>query len=170
MLDIRFDIMANLIRGDCVSIIKNILSSESNGKNMNLHIPRCYSWEQIKKETDLEIAIRCTEGGYRKDTLIVKYLLDYYSDNAIKNSNWMFTVSKAIPLFYERNLEFYIKELFQKPCFGTSIVYLEKSDIRKKDIYKSTYKNVQALRVDLGLHKTVERTFLQKSIHQGKKR
>ncbi|GBB96951.1 hypothetical protein RclHR1_02880017 [Rhizophagus clarus] len=125
MLDIRYDIMANLIRGNCVSIIRKILSSKSvDGRSKYLHIPRCYSWNKQIKETDLEIAIKCTKSGYRKNTIIIKYLLDYYTDNAVKTSNWMFTVSKAIPLLYEYQLEYYIKELFQKPCFGVNEIYL----------------------------------------------
>jgi hypothetical protein len=172
MLDIRFDIMANLIRGNCTYIIKNILFSISDRKNNYLHIPRCYSWGgQVRKETDLEIAIACTKGGYRKDTIIVKHLLDYYSNNALNSSNWMFTVAKAIPILYEYNLEFYVKELFQKPCFGASEVFLDQSKIREKDMDQSNHKNVHALSVNLGLiKKGDERNFLQKSIVQGKQR
>ncbi|CAB4493724.1 uncharacterized protein OCT59_018961 [Rhizophagus irregularis] len=171
MLDIRFDIMANLIRGNCTYIIKNILFSISDGKNNHLHIPRCNSWGgQLIKETDLETAIVCTKGGYRKDTIIVKYLLDYYSNNALKSSNWMFTVAKAIPILYEYNLEFYVKELFQKPCFGASEVYLDQSKIRDSDMNKSNHKDVHALNVNLGLIKKKEErnNFLQKSFVQGK--
>ncbi|CAG8665194.1 15529_t:CDS:2 [Rhizophagus irregularis] len=149
MMDIRFDIMANLIRGNCVSIIKNMLFFDFNKKEKNLHIPRCYSWDGRIKETDLEIAIKCSEGGYRKDTIIVKYLLDYYSDNALKTSNWMFTVTKTIPLLYQNQLEFYVKELFQKPCFGINNVYLEQSKISKKDVIKSNDKDIHAFNVNL---------------------
>jgi hypothetical protein len=31
-------------------------------------------------------------------------LLEYYSNNAMQNTGWMFTVSKVIPLLMERNL------------------------------------------------------------------
>jgi hypothetical protein len=165
MLDIRFDIMANLIRGNCVSIIRKILSSKSiNGKNRYLHIPRCYSWNKQIKETDLEIAIKCAEKGYQKDTIIVKYLLDYYSDNATKTSNWMFTVSKAIPFLYKYHLEFYIKELFQKPCFGTNEIYLEKSSLDTGNIIKCNNKNIQALNINMGLVKRKEFSSLFKKL------
>ncbi|CAB4425400.1 unnamed protein product [Rhizophagus irregularis] len=170
MLDIRFDIMANLIRGNCVSIIKNMLFFDSNKKEKNLHIPRCYSWDGKIKETDLEIAIKCSEGGYRKDTIIVKYLLDYYSDNALKTSNWMFTVTKTIPLLYQNQLEFYVKELFQKPCFGINNVYLEQSKISKKDVIKSNDKDIHAFNVNLGFDKRKEYNFLQKLIFKGKQK
>ncbi|CAG8710957.1 22959_t:CDS:2, partial [Rhizophagus irregularis] len=154
MLDIRYDIMANLIRGNCTYIIRNILFSISDRKNNYLHIPRCNSWGgQLVKDTDLEISIACTKGGYRKDTIIVKYLLDYYSNNALESSNWMFTVAKAIPILYEYNLEFYVEELFQKPCFGASEVYLDQSKIRDKDMDRSNEKDVHALNVNLGLTK-----------------
>ncbi|GBC38196.1 uncharacterized protein OCT59_005945 [Rhizophagus irregularis] len=170
MLDIRYDIMANLIRGNCTYIIRNILFSISDRKNNYLHIPRCNSWGgQLTKDTDLEISIACTKGGYRKDTIIVKYLLDYYSNNALYSSNWMFTVAKAIPILYEYNLEFYVEELFQQRCFGASEVYLDQSKIRDKDMDRSNQKDVHALNVNLGLtKKRKERNFLQKSIVKGK--
>ncbi|GBC40667.1 uncharacterized protein OCT59_029180 [Rhizophagus irregularis] len=170
MLDIRYDIMTNLIRGNCTYIIRNILWSISDRKNNYLHIPRCNSWGgQLAKETDLEIAIACTKGGYRKDTMIVKYLLDYYSNNALDSSNWMFTVAKAIPILYEYNLEFYVEELFQKRCFGASEVYLDQSKISDKDMDRSNQKDVHALNVNLGLtKKRKERNFFQKSIVKGK--
>ncbi|PKC08483.1 hypothetical protein RhiirA5_477038 [Rhizophagus irregularis] len=170
MMDIRFDIMANLIRGNCVSIIKNMLFLDFNKKEKNLHIPRCYSWDGRIKETDLEIAIKCSEGGYRKDTIIVKYLLDYYSVNALKTSNWMFTVTKTIPLLYQNQLEFYVKELFQKPCFGINNVYLEQSKISKKDVIKSNDKDIHAFNVNLGFVKRKEYNFLQKLIFKGKQK
>ncbi|PKK61042.1 hypothetical protein RhiirC2_817389 [Rhizophagus irregularis] len=157
MLDIRFDIMANLIRGNRVSIIRKILSSKSgDGKSKHLHIPRCYSWNKQIKETDLEIAIKCTNRRHRKYTIIIKYLLDYYSDNAIKTSNWMFTVVKAIPLLYDNQLAFYVKELFQKPCFGSNEVCLKRINISSKvmkDIIKKNKKNIHAIKVDTSLPK-----------------
>src|SRR5690348_5194929 len=82
MIDIRFDIMASLIRGKCVTIIKNLLSYE---KNQHLHIPRCRSWGGQIKETDLEIAIKFTKSNYHEDTIIIRCLLNYYSDNAVKS-------------------------------------------------------------------------------------
>ncbi|CAG8437660.1 10245_t:CDS:2 [Funneliformis caledonium] len=154
MLDIRYDLMAHLIRGNRVSIVKNILSFKyKNGMKKSLHIPRLYSWDGRVKETDLEIAIKYSKGEYRKDSVIVKYLLDYYSDNATNNSNWMFTVSKAIPLLYEYKLAYFVKELFQKPCFGSNEIYLNGSDINIEDIIDSDHKNIHALNIDIGLIK-----------------
>ena len=123
-----------------------------------MHIPRCYSWDGKIKETDLEIAIKCMEGDTieREDTIIIKYLLDYYSDNAVKTSNWMFTVAKAIPLLYERQLRFYVKELFQKQCFGANEVYLDICNKDMKDIIKNSHKNIHALNLSIGLVKRKE--------------
>ncbi|CAG8529851.1 8900_t:CDS:2 [Funneliformis caledonium] len=169
MLDIRYDLMSHLIQGNRVSIIRSILSFKSaNGKNKNLHIPRLHSWDGRVKETDLEIAIKHTRGAYRKDTVVVKYLLDYYSDNATKTSNWMFTVTKAIPLLYEYKLAYYVKELFQKPCFGSNEVYLERSKLDIKDINRSQQKNIHALNINTGLIKRNEHCFLKQMIYRDK--
>ncbi|GES91142.1 hypothetical protein GLOIN_2v1471210 [Rhizophagus clarus] len=173
LLDIRFDIMASLIRGNRVSIIRKILSSKDNDKKSKyLHIPRCYSWNKQIKETDLEIAIKYTNGNHRKDTIITKYLLDYYSDNAVKTPNWMFTVVKGIPLLYEYRLVFYVKELFQKPCFGSNEVCLEHfSNKVIKDIIKKNNKNIHAIKVDTSLSKRENGgNFLRKLLFQSKQR
>ncbi|RIA85669.1 hypothetical protein C1645_830442 [Glomus cerebriforme] len=137
-------------------------------ERIHLHIPRCYSWGGAKKETDLEIAIKSTKGRYRKDTVVVKYFLDYYSDNGLKSSSWMFTVSKSIPILYEYNLEFYVKELFQKPCFGASEIYSEQFNRINKAVNKGTHKGVHSLNITLGLVEKNEKNNLQKSIAQGK--
>ena len=76
----------------------------------------------------------------------------------------MFTVSKAIPFLYEYQLEFYVKELFQKPCFGTNEIYLEQSNISNKDIIKSNNKNIHALNINIGLVKRKEDGYLHKLI------
>ena len=71
LTDIRYDIMTNLIRGNCISLIKKILYNKSdhytskiNLKAMNaktndhLHFPRLYSWDsKSQKTSDLELAI-----------------------------------------------------------------------------------------------------------------
>ncbi|RHZ53544.1 hypothetical protein Glove_441g65 [Diversispora epigaea] len=68
-------------------------------------------------------------------TVILKYLIDYYANNAKKYNNhgWMFTVSKAIPLLYDHNLRKFIQYLFKKPCFGTTEAYTPLLHINKFD-------------------------------------
>ncbi len=36
-----------------------------------------------------------------KDTIIIAYLLEYYSEHAKDHAGWMITVSKALPLLYK---------------------------------------------------------------------
>jgi len=36
-----------------------------------------------------------------KDTIIIAYLLEYYSKHAKDHAGWMITVSKALPLLYK---------------------------------------------------------------------
>ena len=42
-------------------------------------------------------------GRELKDTIIVAYLLEYYSGRATVYAGWMDTVSKALPLLFKYN-------------------------------------------------------------------
>ncbi|CAI2181778.1 17756_t:CDS:10 [Funneliformis geosporum] len=150
MLDVRHNVMKNLILGDCNDLIYYILFGEKNdGINGNRKvnpIPRNKLWKKrsfvkdddldqfdpknIKRvinpldmkdrdlKNDLELAIHhCKEREF-KDTVIVAYLLEYYSTNAIKSVGWMCTVSKALPLLYKYDYDEYAKRLFRKRCFA----------------------------------------------------
>ncbi|CAG8502577.1 9378_t:CDS:10 [Funneliformis caledonium] len=68
--------------------------------------------------TDLEWAIEYCKGRERKDAIMVGYLLEYYSENALHHIGWMITISKALPLLYRYNLDYYVKALFYKECFA----------------------------------------------------
>ncbi|CAJ0763808.1 13517_t:CDS:2 [Entrophospora sp. SA101] len=116
--DIRHDIMANLIRGHNNSLIKKILFKDNEFGDSNqalkndkhyLHTPRLYGWQKQRKTTDLELAINDS-----KDAAIVGFLLEYYSNHAMENIGWMFTVAKAIPLLLNHNLA---KEVMINQCF-----------------------------------------------------
>ncbi|GES92409.1 hypothetical protein GLOIN_2v848825 [Rhizophagus clarus] len=82
--------------------------------------------EKIKKKskrsmvpcTDLEWAIEYCNDKERKDAVMVGYLLEYYSENALHHIGWMTTISKALPLLYRYNLDYYVKPLFYKDCFA----------------------------------------------------
>ncbi|GBC24973.2 hypothetical protein GLOIN_2v1867698 [Rhizophagus irregularis DAOM 181602=DAOM 197198] len=165
LTDIRYDIMGNLIRGNCVSIIKRILfiktenfkSSEGSKAmkakmNNHLHFPRLYSWESNSpKKSDLEVAIESITGVHRKESIIVGYLLDYYSDNAMKNTGWMISVTQILPLLYDRHLDYYVKELFYKPCFGTRQSYIDDSLISSYELRKAQQKNIHSINIRQGL-------------------
>ncbi|CAI2168588.1 18803_t:CDS:2 [Funneliformis geosporum] len=191
LMDIRFNVMANLINGGATYLIKFILFGEESdeiikdkkhskkheaNKNKNklynnkltLHIPRTKKWLNddpiLKKEchrkpfkilkaliypliclfniftfgfykpkdepndkkgkqvevhnTDLECAIEYCKGKERKDAIMVGYLLEYYSENSIHHFGWMITISKALPLLYRNNLDYYVKALLYKECFA----------------------------------------------------
>ena len=101
--------MKYLIKSYQENLIKHILNKKINGKNSNIYIPRLYEWEgednKISTKSDLHHAIsRIHKRG--DSTVILKYLIDYYTDNTKEYNNygWMFTVSKAIPLLYDANL------------------------------------------------------------------
>ncbi|GBB91276.1 hypothetical protein RclHR1_18460001 [Rhizophagus clarus] len=129
LLDIRRNVMKNLILGDCDHLIKFILfGNNDNDENINnLHIPRNTFWKKkrtIINDTEeyeitnvMELAIHHCKGREIRNTIIVAYLLEYYSRHAIDYAGWMSTVSKALPLLFKYNYDDYIKKLFRKECF-----------------------------------------------------
>jgi hypothetical protein len=175
LLDVRYNVMKNLILGDCEHLIKFILfgneeTTESNNgcegkvkKQKDIvirHIPRDNLWpgelflrdddlnfyerkddekednkleyntlednEQIEPGNNVELAIYHCKGKISKlimifvllitlinfilfigrelkDTIVVAYLLEYYSRHATDCAGWMSSVSKAIPLLFKYN-------------------------------------------------------------------
>ncbi|GBB90169.1 hypothetical protein RclHR1_17030002 [Rhizophagus clarus] len=139
LLDVRYNIMKNLILSDCDDLIKFILFGDDEtfrNKNEEIgHIPKNKLWpekeflrgddldfdkrkdklkDKFEPQNDMELAIyHCKD----KDTTIVAYLLEYYSRNARNCAGWMCTVSKAIPLLFEY-YDSYAEKLFFKECFA----------------------------------------------------
>ncbi|RHZ79985.1 hypothetical protein Glove_139g299 [Diversispora epigaea] len=108
-----------------------ISKKEDEGKN-----------KEILSKTDLHHAILCIQG--RGDSVILKYLIDYYADNTKEYNNygWMFTVSKAIPLLYDNNLREFVQYLFKKPCFGITEAYTPPLHINSHDQRKGNNADV----------------------------
>ncbi|CAH1764434.1 13412_t:CDS:10 [Entrophospora sp. SA101] len=159
--EVRYDIMANLIRSNSTSLIKKILFKDNDeilgdknkqkaleNNDQHLHIPRLYGWPKVKKLTDLEVAIECacTKGKNHRHTIIIEFLLEYYSNHALVNVGWMFTVSQAIPLLLsKKNLEMYLKGLFYKPCFGTKEVLIDQCFVDSHELRKSEREGIYPL-------------------------
>ncbi|GBC09935.1 hypothetical protein RclHR1_09210004 [Rhizophagus clarus] len=145
LLDVRHNIMKKLILGDCNNLIKHILfgskSDKDNGKKESVirHIPKSVSWpgknfiknddlwidnnglvleDHERPENDMELAIYRYKGLELKDTVVVAYLLEYYSCHATDYVGWMSTVSKALPLLFKYNYDDYARKLFRKECFA----------------------------------------------------
>lgn len=105
LIDVRYDVMASLIKGRRIRLIQKILNNEESDPSMRyLHTPRLNKWPKEQKTSDLEIAIKCSEGRRQRDAVMVGFLLDYYSDNAMDNTGWMFTVSCTLPLLFDHHL------------------------------------------------------------------
>ncbi|CAH1764504.1 7090_t:CDS:10, partial [Entrophospora sp. SA101] len=100
-----------------------------------------------------KIAIKSIGENNKKttDVIIINYFLDYYTDNAMDNTGWMFTVSKAIPLLFEYRLDTYVKDLFCKPCFGAKDIHLDESSLNPDDIPKGKSKYIRAFSPNLEL-------------------
>ncbi|PKY51631.1 hypothetical protein RhiirA4_407588 [Rhizophagus irregularis] len=148
LLDVRHNVMKKLILGDCNYLIKLILfgdkSNKDNGNEKKeefviRHIPRSVSWpgkefirdddlrfnngslvleDNERPENDMELAIYRYKGRELKDTVVVAYLLEYYSSHATDYAGWMSTVSKALPLLFKYNYDDYARKLFRKECFA----------------------------------------------------
>ncbi|CAG8456684.1 7996_t:CDS:2 [Diversispora eburnea] len=147
LTSIRYPIMKYLIKSYQESLIKHILNVKINNKHSNIYIPRLYKWadENNNRSTksNLHHAILCIQK--RGDpTVILKYLIDCYADNAkeYKNYGWMFTVSKAIPLLYDYRLSEFVQYLFKKPCFGITEAYTPPLHINPYDQKKGNNASV----------------------------
>ncbi|CAI2171840.1 19309_t:CDS:10 [Funneliformis geosporum] len=156
LLDVRHNVMKNLILGDCDLLIKFILFGNNSNDNeakeeenfQVKHIPRSRSWqkkhkyirdddinpfnrnkkikdhENIVPGNDLELAIYHCRDHEQKDTIVVAYLLEYYSSHAKDHVGWMVTVSTALPLLYKYNYDNYARRLFHKECFANQNYFL----------------------------------------------
>ncbi|CAB4463688.1 unnamed protein product [Rhizophagus irregularis] len=128
LLDVQRNVMKNLILGDCDHLIKFILFGNDDDVNKanKLHIPRKTFWKkkEIKihdtKEHEIENVLELAIYHCReiKGTIIVAYLLEYYSRHATDYAGWMSTVSKTLPLLFKYNYDDYIRKLFRKECFA----------------------------------------------------
>ncbi|CAI2174956.1 10646_t:CDS:2, partial [Funneliformis geosporum] len=162
--EVRYGIMANIIRSKSIPLLNKILfhyqeavgiKQDKMGVISYLHIPREYEWpmkmiesysksaktiESNSKESDLMLAINNTSDGCRRDIVIVAMLLEYYSNNAEKNTGWMFTVTKALPSLNNRTFETYLKELLYKPCFGSKEEYVDSKFVNQSKL-KNGYRS-----------------------------
>ncbi|CAG8705421.1 11362_t:CDS:10, partial [Funneliformis caledonium] len=74
--------------------------------------------EEILPKNDMELAIYHCKGRELRDTIMVAYLLEYYSRHAKDYAGWMSTVSKSLPLLYKYDYDDYTRKLFRKECFA----------------------------------------------------
>jgi hypothetical protein len=62
-------------------------------------------------------------GHELKDTIIVAYLLEYYSRHAKESAGWMCTVSKALPLLYKYRYGLFLIFNFQQYSIPYSLTF-----------------------------------------------
>ncbi|PKY31485.1 hypothetical protein RhiirB3_489164 [Rhizophagus irregularis] len=124
LLDVRYNVMKNLILGDCDYLIKFILfgdEEETTESSVVRHIPNSELWpgKMILRDDDLDFdeSNDMLIGRELKDTNTISYFLEYYSRRATNYADWMCTVSKAIPLLFKYNYDDYARKLFSRECF-----------------------------------------------------
>ncbi|PKY38092.1 hypothetical protein RhiirA4_439136 [Rhizophagus irregularis] len=144
LLDVRRNIMKSLILGDCDYLIKFILFGDDEEINENKNGCKEKEKEKRQKEDEIreddldfderndklednetivpenimELAIYHCKGRELNDTIMIAYLLEFYSRHATDCAGWMCTVSKAIPLLFKYNYDDYARKLFFKECFA----------------------------------------------------
>ncbi|CAG8629689.1 4600_t:CDS:10 [Rhizophagus irregularis] len=132
LLDVRYNIMKNLILSDCDQLINFILFGDDDNEDRNGKVCKFLTkgdldfegkdWikenESLEPKNNMELAIYHCKDRELKDTLIIAYLLEYYSNHATDSAGWMCTVSKAIPFLFKYNYDDYARKLFFKECFA----------------------------------------------------
>ncbi|CAG8587113.1 9879_t:CDS:2 [Diversispora eburnea] len=167
LIEVRYNVMASLLRGRRINLIQYLLIDSLNYKNNQnnkfLHTPRMFEWPKKLKTSDLEIAIKCSEGKRQyRDAVVVGFLLNYYTDNAMENTGWMFTVSKSISLLFEHHLDSYITELFCKPIFGAKEIHIDESYLSPNDLPKGKSKYIRAFEPSTELLSKPEKSRMRK--------
>ena len=108
LLEVRHDLMKSLIIGGCSRLTQDLIKvsdGENNENNENenneeehrrrlFHIPRKYSWDNDKKNTDIMVVIRKNKG-------LTENFLAYYAHHAKNHYGWMHTVGEALSELYE---------------------------------------------------------------------
>ncbi|GBC09477.1 hypothetical protein RclHR1_00890013 [Rhizophagus clarus] len=186
LLDVRYNFMKSLILGDSDHLIKyTLFGDEREQKEFEIrHIPRNTLWpgekflrdddldldrfdrkdnrlednEEIKPGNNMELAIYHCKGRELKDTIIVAYLLEYYSKNATDCAGWMSAVSTAIPLLFKYNYDDYARKLFNKECFAdqnhfsandpNEIIPIEYQERRNNNIKFRAFRPIVKLKSD----------------------
>ncbi|CAI2166361.1 3775_t:CDS:2 [Funneliformis geosporum] len=154
--EVRYGIMSNIIRSKHIPLLHWILFDykEADGNKQDktrvsryMHIPCQYVWPMKKKKNDLMLAIKQSEDENRRDKSIVAMLLEYYSNNAEKNTGWMFTFTKSLPSLNQLNFEPYLKELFYKPCFGSKEEWVDSKFVSPSKLKKGYKSEICSLNV-----------------------
>ncbi|PKC62832.1 hypothetical protein RhiirA1_457209 [Rhizophagus irregularis] len=132
LIEIQYPLIAYLIYSRSFSLIKYILFENAE----KLHRPQSkyvsYPYysdlklyedfklnnedlklndEDLKSVNDLELALEFRKD---KDTVILAYLLEYYTENSMTHIGWMINVTKILPKLPAN----YAELLYYKPCFG----------------------------------------------------
>ncbi|RIA98928.1 hypothetical protein C1645_870324 [Glomus cerebriforme] len=156
LLDVRYNLMENLIYNSLNGIIKVILhSTYENNCNQKLHIPQLYDWEgNLRMKHELLIALE------NNNVEIIQQISNYYSYNAMENTGWMITLTRALP---EINKKFpdYIIKLFKRPVFYQKQMHLKKSRIKSILASNSSY---NIFIVDTRLPSLTKKEYLNQSL------
>ncbi|CAG8729898.1 1909_t:CDS:2 [Rhizophagus irregularis] len=137
LMEVQYPLMSYLICSHSFSLIKYILFGVNGQTTEKLHKPQndyasypyyndlelCDDLElndiYLKSANDLTLALKFHQD---RDSVMLAYLLEYYSENSMIHIGWMINVTNILPdLSKLSNHDYYgnyMDLLFYKPCFG----------------------------------------------------
>ncbi|CAB4479263.1 unnamed protein product [Rhizophagus irregularis] len=143
LMEVQYPLMAYLIYSRSFSLIKYILFDNNDPQEKSakkLHRPQSrygsYPYYNdlesylklyvdsdfcLKSANNLELSLlicKSRDSRRNRDSVMLAYLLEYYSENSMAHIGWMINVTKILPKLSEHGYDNYLNSLYYKPCFG----------------------------------------------------
>ncbi|CAB5392891.1 unnamed protein product [Rhizophagus irregularis] len=164
LMEVQYPLMAYLIYSRSFSLIKYILfdnndTEEKSAKKLHRPQSRYGSYPYyndlesylkpyvdsdccLKSANNLELSLlicKSRDSRRNRDSVMLAYLLEYYSENSMAHIGWMINVTKILPKLSEHGYDNYLNSLYYKPCFG-EMKYNFSSNIFQTSANKDTLK------------------------------
>ncbi|CAG8702522.1 25199_t:CDS:10, partial [Gigaspora margarita] len=159
LIDFRDKIMTKFINIRDFSLITRILFKKENTSTDDSEKSKLKtkSLNKIEKERPLhswQVPLQdiLPDKGTNIDVTMLILFLEYYSNNAMDNIEWMNMVSEIIPELYERKYGLYTQELFYKPCFGN-----KRLDLSSFKFYEIKKRSEDTLKVFIPITQLIPR-------------
>lgn len=159
LIDFHDKIMTKFINIRDFSLITRILFKKENTSTDDSEKSKLKtkSLNKIEKERPLhswQVPLQdiLPDKGTNIDITMLILFLEYYSNNAMDNIEWMNMVSEIIPELYERKYGLYTQELFYKPCFGN-----KRLDLSSFKFYEIKKRSEDTLKVFIPITQLIPR-------------
>ncbi|KAG9290408.1 hypothetical protein G9A89_007139 [Geosiphon pyriformis] len=171
LLDVHYQLTAKMIEADCNDLVKKILNyKDSEKKNRYLHIPQFFDrviflpiYWLFEKSVTLQknVLLVALENN---NFAAIKYLLDYYAENAFDNIGWMNTITPVLPSI-QRAFPDLVTRLFSQNVFGIKPIHLDKSHLGVIQLEPPSGKEIKAFTIDTNIFRR-RNTFQKLETHR----